>query len=224
MSEPSTSPSTETAADTADYTFSLTATNQSSLSGKRYFNVFPPYLLTPAAAGQTRMARVSDPTVASDAEPADTTMTWSGGAGTLAMFAITKDGDPTVAETVPVVLGDTVAVSWVDGTFVITPATGGTEGVITVTCTAGTPTGSQIGLTVGPASILVAAPAVGAPLTLTPDLSLTATVVFGSAYLWPKPAIWDATAPLTVTFTPGATGTVGAAIVVGPDDIIVQQS
>lgn len=227
MPELSTPLSTETADDATNYTFSLTATNQSSLSGNRYFNVFPPYLLTPAMTGQKRMARVSDPTVASNVEPADTTMTWQGGASTLTMFAVTKDENPTMAKPVQVALGNTVAVSWINGSFTIVPAAGGPEGVITVTFTEGIPDNSLIGLVVGPAPILLAVPSPLAPLTLTPDLSLTATIIFGSAYQWPKPDVWDATAPQAITFTSGAAGaasTVSATILVGPDDVIVQQS
>ena len=163
-------------------TFQLKATNDSSLSGSRYFNVFPPILTNIAANSQILTALVSAPT--SEAEPT-AMMTWKGGSSALALFAFPADASPDAAPRTPVALADTVVVDWANGAFTLTPAPGGPANGIEVTFTTAVPVETQIGLVVGPGAILLQLPVGPSPLTLMPDLSATATVVFGTAFQWP---------------------------------------
>lgn len=87
------------------------------------------------------------------------------------------------------------------------------------------PPGTKLGLVVGPGSILVR-PAMGqAVLTLTPDMSLVATVSFGTAFQLPPPPVSDVSQPMLVTFQPGTSSSgplATAEISVGVTDEIVQ--
>lgn len=212
------------AAGTTVITFQLTATNESSLSGSRYFNVFPPILKNISSKSQIRTALVSDPT--SQTTPV-TTLMWKGGDGALALFALTEGITLEGAERVPVALGDTVAVDWVGKGFTLTPAPGGPAGGIAMTFSSTIPTDTQIGLIAGPAPILVAVPPSLSPMTLEPDLSSTVTVVFGTAFQLPEPVVSDWSKEQTVNLKQIAsdTGPMAAAqIKVGLDNRIVDIS
>ncbi|WP_341487745.1 hypothetical protein [Pararhizobium sp. A13] len=180
----------------ASVPFKLTATNNSTVKGAQYFNVFPPALKNPSPISQTLTALVSDPTEDGD----KITLTWNGGSGALALFTLIDGTNPDTAERTPVALGDTVAVAWIDGAFTVTPAAGGPANAIKVTFTAGVPAGGQIGLVVGPAPILVPIPAGLSSLTLEPDLSPTVTVIFGTAFQLPKPDQSDVSNAATIAF------------------------
>lgn len=197
--------------------FELTATNESTVPGVQYFSVFPPALKNPPPKSQTLTALVSDPTNQGDA----TTLTWNGGSGALALFALIEGANPDAAKRTPVGLGDTVAVAWVDGAFTVTPAAGGPANAIEVTFAAGVPGRGQIGLVVGPAPILVPIPAGLPALTLEPDLSPTVTVIFGTPFQLPQPDQSDVSKAAVVTFT-STSPTAIAQIKIGLDNLIVQ--
>jgi hypothetical protein len=202
-------------------TFTLTATNESSVPGAQYFNVFPPKLISPAQGTVIYTALVSNQTT--KANPT-VTMSWKGGAGALAMTALTKTMKIGNAAQTPVALGETVAVDWIDEAFTLTPTAGGPEGVITVTFSQNIPADSYVGLVVGPAPVLVPIQGNGSPLTLEPDLTPVVTVAFGTAFQWPKPQVWDESNAKTVTFKQGDTNGVYAQIQVGADNLIVETS
>ncbi|MBO9100173.1 MULTISPECIES: hypothetical protein [unclassified Rhizobium] len=205
----------------AGTTFELKATNDSSLPGQNYFNVYPPILTNLDAKAQTLVALVSDAT----SKGQSTTMTWQGGNGALSLFAVTAGASPVTSPSTAVALGDTVVVDWAAGAFTITPAAGGLTGSIQVSFSAEVPPGTKLGLVVGPGSILVR-PAMGqAVLTLTPDMSLVATVSFGTAFQLPPPPVSDVSQPMLVTFQPGTSSSgplATAEISVGVTDEIVQ--
>jgi len=203
-----------------ELTFNLTATNGSSLPGAHYFNVFPPALKTPSLKSQTLTALVSQPTTS---ENPTTTLTWKGGGGALALFALASGMVIGNVERTPVALGDTVAVAWVDGAFTITLAAGGPANAVEVTFAPGIPPDAQIGLVVGPAPILVSVPAGLSSLTLEPDLSPVAMVVFGTAFQLPQPEMSDASQARTIMFNlDTAVATASAQIAVGLENRIVQ--
>lgn len=217
------SPAPGTVSATTATIFTLTTVNASSVAGPSCFSVFPPILKNLPAISQVLMALVSAPTVQGGAPGV---MTWKGGSGALTLFALVSGAAPENNPGTPVALADTVAIDWINGAFSLVPSAGGgpVDG-IEVTFTAAVPIGTQIGLTVGPGAILVQQPAGQAPLTLTPDLSLVATVVFGTAFQMPMPDMSDVSKPQTVTFTPGGTidnPTASAAIFVGLDNLIVE--
>lgn len=214
--------SADTPPAATEITFNLTATNESSLSGNQYFNIFPPALKTPSLKSQVLTALVSEPTSA--ASPT-TTRTWKGGSGALALLAVTAGASPSEAETTPVALGDKVTVAWADGVFDMTPSPGGPPNAVEVTFAPGVPADSQVGLVVGPAPILVRVPVGLSPLTLEPDLSPTVTVVFGTAFQLPKPEVSDVNKAQLITFKDGATSggaTASAQIKVGLDNLIIE--
>lgn len=86
------------------------------------------------------------------------------------------------------------------------------------------PGDSRIGLVVGPGAVLVPLMNGYSPMTLIPDLSPAATVVFGTAYQWPAPADSDVSRSQGITFKPTSATTVTAHITVGPENTIVQDS
>jgi hypothetical protein len=201
-------------------TFQLTAVNNSSVPGVGYFSAFPPGLTNIASPPQLLMGSVSPPSSLG----APVTMTWSGGAGALNLFAIAGDMKPDSAPRTPVALGDIVAVDWLDGAFTLVPAAGGPSDGIELTFTAAVPGDSRIGLVVGPGAVLVPLMNGYSPMTLIPDLSPAATVVFGTAYQWPAPADSDVSRSQGITFKPTSATTVTAHITVGPENTIVQDS
>lgn len=222
MAETSSDPAMNSAPPAAAVPFELTATNESTVPGVQYFSVFPLALKNPPPKSQTLTALVSDPTKQGEA----TTLTWNGGSGALALFALIEGASPDAAERMPVALGDTVAVAWVDGAFTVTATAGGPANAIEVTFAPGVAAGGQIGLVVGPAPILVPIPAGLSSLTLEPDLSPTATVVFGTAFQFPQPDESDVSKPATITFeqdeTTSASTPASAQIKVGLDNQIVE--
>ncbi|MDI6835861.1 MAG: hypothetical protein QMD99_09135 [Rhizobiaceae bacterium] len=207
---------------TGAVSFQLTATNASSVPGSTYFNIFPPALKNLPATAQTITALVS-PATTNTSPPV--TLAWSGGAGALSMLVLAAGAELASAEKTPVALGDNVAVAWANGAFTITPSPGGPAGVLTVTFAPGIPVGGSVGLVVGPAPILVPIPVSLSPLTLEPDVSPTVTVMFGTAFQLPAPAISDESQAQTVTFKTDPTSTsptATAAISVGLDNQIVE--
>ncbi|KAB1082362.1 MULTISPECIES: hypothetical protein [Rhizobium/Agrobacterium group] len=197
----SSGPATSSTPSAAAVPFELTATNGSSVPGFQYFSVFPPALKNPPPKSQVLTALVSDATD----QAGTTTLTWNGGSGALALFALLEGTSPNNAHRTPVALGDTVAVALVDGAFTLTATAGGPANAIEVTFAPGVPPGGQIGLVVGPAPILVAIPAGLSSLTLEPDLSPTVTVVFGTAFQFPEANESDVSQSATTTFKQDAT-------------------
>jgi hypothetical protein len=192
-------------------TLTLTATNNSSVPGPQYFNVFPPPLLvvTPQQP-QSFVPKVSGPTT-TGATPI--TMEWSTPAA-LPLIALAPGQSAAGAQQTPVTLGSTAEIAWKDNAFTVT-ATPGSGSNITLAYDSGIPLGSSVGLMIGPGTILL--PISGTGLALTPDLTPTYTVQFGTAWQPGAPAFSDTSAPETITFS-GTT----AAIVVGSDNTIVQ--
>jgi hypothetical protein len=197
----------------------LTVANDSTVSGPGYFNVFPPLLLNVPPQSQNLTALVSAPTVSGT----PTTITWNGGSGALELFAFAAGTSPDAATRTAVALGDIVTVDWAGGAFTFAPAPGGPATGIEVAFTPNVPVDTQIGLVVGPGSILVPRQANPSPLTLTPNLSPVATVTFGTAYQWPGPDVSDISKSQAVTFKPSSASPVLAAqITIGSDNLIVQ--
>ncbi len=211
---PATGESTPPAPGTA---YTLTATNASTVSGNQYFNVFPPCMTVKPAQRQRLLALVSSPTVTGEGAAAQATLTWQAGPDTLALFALTPKQSPDGAPRTPVALGDTATVTWDGGAFTIATSANGTPGAITVTFNAGIPVGSQVGLVVGPGSILVSAPTSASTMTLVPDLSPTVTVQFGTPFDPGSPGVTDVSQTATVIFAGPA-----ASITIGPDNQIQQ--
>ena len=113
-----------------------------------------------------------------------------------------------------VTLGSTATIDWKDDAFVVT-ATPGTGNTIKLTFNPGIPPSSSVGLVIGPGKILV--PIIGNGLVLTPNLAPTVMVQFGTAWQPGSPGFSDLSALTPVTFM-----STKAAIVVGPDNLIVQ--
>ncbi len=219
----SSAPATTSTPAAATVPFELTATNRSTVPGAQYFSVYPPALKSPPVSSQTLTALVSGPTEQGDT----TTLTWNGGSGALALFALIGGTSPDAAVRKPVALGDTVTVAWVNGAFTITAAVGGGPvDAIKVTFASGMPANGHIGLVVGPASILVPIPAGLMGLTLEPDLSPTVSVVFGTPFQLPQPDQSDVSERATITFeqdaATNASLTASAQIELGLENQIVQ--
>jgi hypothetical protein len=196
----------------------LTATNNSSVPGEQYFNVFPPPLTVMPEQPQTAIPMVSTATVtgAQSAAPGPQSIAvlkWPS-PPTLALIALKSGQSVDTAALTAVTLGSTVAVTWVDDGFVVTP-TPGTGNTIKLTFGPGIPVLSSVGLVVGPGPILV--PIAGASMTLAPNLTPTFMVQFGTAWQPGSPSFSDVSTLTSVAFT----GT-EAAIVVGANNLIVQ--
>ncbi|ANK85796.1 MULTISPECIES: hypothetical protein [unclassified Rhizobium] len=205
-----------------DITFSLTATNQSSVPGSRFFSVFPPELksVTPKQK-QIVTALVSGATT--QGSPPQT-LTWKGGSGALSLLAF-RGTDLASAQTTPVSLGDSVVLSWSQGAFAFARTAGTSKEQVSVTFDSGIPADGYIGLSVGPAPILLSIPKSLSQLSLEPDLSPTATVIFGTRFEFPAPDQSDLSMATSVRFTQGSGSdllTNSAQINVGPDNVIVQ--
>lgn len=201
--------------------FTLVATNASSIKGDAYFSIFPPPLKSPAVTAQVPTALVS---AATDAKTsATTTLTWNGGSGALVLLAMAAGDAPANAEKTAVALGDKATVTYANGAYAITAATGGPANAIEVIFDEGVPASSLIGLVVGPAPILLKPPAGMGSLTLEPDMSPTVKAVFGTACTYPPPENSNVDQGLTVTFLAGGGGsTASAQIAVDLDNLIVQ--
>lgn len=202
-------------------TFQLGLTNESSLSGSRYFNIFPPYLKNISTKSQVRTALVSQ---ATSRAATNTNLMWKGGEGALALLAITEGITVESAERVSVTLGDIVSVDWSGTGFTLTPTPGGPTNVISLTFAAGLPADTQVGLVVGPAPILVAA-LLGQSMALEPDLSPAISVSFGTAFQLPEPDMSDLSKEQVVTLKQTASDAgpmASAQIKVGLDNRITE--
>jgi|GEM_PF-5395566 hypothetical protein len=215
MDDKAMSAGTTAAASSSGTTFTLTATNGSSLVGPQYFNVYPLPMVVSPLLQQTPYALTSSATEAG----ANTTMSWQSGAGALAVIALAAGQEVSAAVPTPAALGSTVAITWADGSFAVTvtPPSGSPGTSIAVTVDPSVPPLSNVGLFVGPAPILVPTPVGGGSLTLTPDLTPNVTVRFGTAFNPDPSGFSDETDPATVSFI-GHT----VSITVGPDNVIVQ--
>ena len=198
-------------APTGGPAFVLTATNESTVPGPQYFSVFPPPLTVTPQQPQTPLPLVSSPTEI-DSQPT-TTMQWPS-LDKLDLIVLNDTESVEGAARTPVVPGDTAAITWKDNDFAVT-VTHGTGNDIKLTFGPNMPSPSNVGLIVGPGPILV--PVVGDSMTLTPSLTPTFTVLFGTA--WRNGAEFsDYNPPAKITFK-GTT----AAIVVGFDNLITQK-
>jgi hypothetical protein len=184
--------------------------------GEQYFNVYPPPMVVAPLLPQTPIPLVSTATVTETGDGATTTLTWQSGADALALIALAPGQDPSAAPQTPAPPGTTVALTFANGSFTAAPSSG-TGSIITVTVPDNAPPGSQIGLMIGPGPILIPMPTGGGSVVLTPDLTPTVTVRFGTSLAPGASSFSDETASIPVTFA-GST----AAIRVGPDNTIVQ--
>lgn len=223
MPEPTanTAPPSKTPVE-SEITFSLTASNKSSVPGPQFFSVFPPELKSIAPKQpQIVTALVSAPTTLASSPQI---LTWKGGTGALTLLAFRGTALQS-AQTTPISLGESVTVSWSQGAFAFARTEGASKDKVAVTFASGTPTDGFIGLTVGPAPILLSIPKGLTPLSLEPDLSPTVTVVFGTPFEFPSPNQSDLSKATSVHFAQGfGSGgpTYSAQINVGPEDVIVQ--
>lgn len=204
--------------------FTLTAKNNSSLPGKQYINAYPPPLisLSPSLSKAVMVPLVSEPVTPG----ATTTLTWNGGPPALAVIAMPLGSDPSKATPTPITTGATANVTWVNNAFVIAgtpPATPAPPppapaSPITVTFGPDIPASSCIGLAIGPGYALTAVPTPANPIILTPDLSPTVMLQFGSPYQPATTAVSDLSMPAMVTFT--GTAAMLATVTVNLDNTI----
>ncbi|MBV5333926.1 hypothetical protein JZU57_01510, partial [bacterium] len=154
---PATTPPTGAAAPMEDpepttgTPYALTCTNNSTVPGNQYFNVYSSPTVSPTLP-MTVVPLVSpatcSPNVAASAgkkssasAPASVVATWSGGAGALALFALSPGQKSIPTVTTPVTLGCTATVDYVDDAFTVTPVAG--EGsTVAVVLTANVPSSS----------------------------------------------------------------------------------
>ncbi|MDA8231476.1 MAG: hypothetical protein M0006_09060 [Magnetospirillum sp.] len=207
----------DTTSPASGQTFSLIATNGSTVPGDQYFNVFPPLMTVKPDQPQTAIALVSSATVTGGGESAQTTLTWTGGAGALALIALGPGQDPNKAPRTPVALGATATVSWDNNGFTISQTDTGSAGAVTVAFSGDIPAETQIGLVVGPGPIPVPAPPAKTTLTLVPDLSPKVAVTFGTAFRTGQPGVIDSSRQATVSFSRST-----ASITVGLENLIAQ--
>ena len=208
----STTPAAETTgASPSEPTLTLTATNNSSVPGLQYFNVFPPplFAVTPQQP-QSFIPLVSAPTETGDAA---VTMAWTTPAA-LPLLALAPGQSPSSVPQTPVSPGATATITWSDGAFKVA-VVAGTGPVITLVYSGSIPAGSSVGLVIGPGTILM--PISGTGLAFTPDLVPTYSVQFGTAWQAGAPAFSDTSASETITFN-GTT----AAIEIDPTNTISQ--
>lgn len=192
----------------------LVVKNQSTVPGIQYFNVFPPPLdVSPSPPPQelTVVPKVSDATNNSTQPKA--VLKWPAPPA-MSLVALRRGDGMGAATPTPVTLGSTVAINWQDGAFAIV-ATPGTGDTIKLTFDPAIPAGSRVGLFVGPGPTFM--PIGGEGLTLTPSLTPTYTVQFGTPAGGPVD-FRDFSALAPVSFM-GNT----ALIVVGSDNVIVQK-
>jgi hypothetical protein len=192
----------------------LVVKNQSTVPGIQYFNVFPPPLdISPLPPPQelTVVPTVSDATNNSTQPKA--VLKWPA-PPTLSLIALKRGDGMGAATPTPVTLGSTVAINWKDGAFAIV-ATPGTGDTIKLAFDPAIPTGSRVGLFVGPGPTFM--PIGGEGLTLTPSMTPNYTVQFGTPAGGPVD-FKDLSALAPVSFM-GNT----ALIVVGSDNVIVQR-
>lgn len=189
----------------------LTASNDSSVPGEQYFNVFPPLMTVAPEQRQTLFPMVSTATVTG--KQPDAVLKWSG-PPTLSLLTVEPGQSVDSATPNAVTLGSTATIDWKADAFVVT-TTPGTGNTIKLTFNPGIPASSSVGLAIGPGKILV--PIVGNGLVMTPNLAPTVMVQFGTAWQPGSPSFTDLSALTPVTFM----GT-KAAIVVGPDNLIIQ--
>ena len=206
------STTTTTAAATS---FSLTATNQSTVPGKQYFNVYPLACTTVVPSMPcTLVPTVSAATVAGTTS-AVATVTWQGGAGGMTLVVPASGTSPTA-----VALGDTVTITYADSAYTLSSVPG-TSSTVTIVLATGTSMPASIGLTTGAGMISLAPTSSTTTITLTPDLTPTVNVQFGSAYD-PLSGTSDLSQMVAVTFT--GTTSLQAGILVGPANTITQTS
>jgi hypothetical protein len=190
----------------------LTARNNSTVPGEQYFNVFPPRMSVTPLLPQTRVAKVSTPTLAGKIRHAR--LSWLSGPDTLALVVLAPGQKIGTATETPVTLGSTAALAWEDGAFSVSVAPGNGEGV-TVIFDPGIPQSSYVGLVVGPAPILV--PVINDRVQMTPDLAPIVRVRFGTPWQWGAPGFSDLSQSATVIFAGHE-----AEITVGADNLIIQ--
>ncbi|MBB4284540.1 hypothetical protein [Roseospira goensis] len=200
-------------------TYTLKAINRSTVSGAQYFNVYPPALTVSPPQPQTVIPLVSAATVSGgkDGGQESATLSWAGGADALVLIAVAPGQTPDGAVRLDVTPGSTVAVAWKDNAFTLTETGQGNGSGITVTFGPDVPGSSRVGLIVGPGTILVSVPVSGATLIMTPDLSTTVGVVFGTPDRPGGEQVRDVSPKVSVEFK-----TTHATIVVGPDNLITQ--
>lgn len=192
--------------------FVLTATNNSSVPGEQYFNVFPAPLTVKPQLAQIPVPMVSAATI-SGSKQAVAVLTWPSDQ-TLSLIVLAQGDSVDAAKRTPVTLGSTAAITWENDAFsvAVTPGTGDS---VTLTFGPGIPPSSRVGLVVGPGPTLV--PIVGDGVTLTPTFTTTFTVQFGTPWQPPPPDFSDVSASAVVAFIGRkAAITVGAENVIGP--------
>lgn len=192
----------------------LVVKNQSTVQGIQYFNVFPPPLTVIPSPPPQEVSVV--PTVSqatNNSTQPKAVLKWPAPPA-MSLVALKRGDGMGSANPTPVTLGSTAAISWQDGTFAIavTPGTGDT---IKLTFDPAIPAGSRVGLFVGPGPTFM--PIGGEGLTLTPSVTPTYTVQFGTP--WGGPVDFrDLSALAPVSFKGDA-----ALVVVGSDNVIVQR-
>ncbi len=188
----------------------LTATNNSTVPGEQFFNVFPPPLTVTPQQPQVPIPMVSTATV-SGTQPV-AILKWPSLAA-LTLIALKPGQSVDTATPTPVTLGSTAAIAWQDDDFSVT-VTPGTGNTVALVFAPGIPPSSHVGLVVGPGPILV--PIVGEGLTLTPSRVPTFMVQFGTP--WQPGSSFSDVSTLTPVSFLGPTAAIG----VGSDNVIVQ--
>lgn len=189
----------------------LLAVNGSTVQGIQYFSVFPPPLNATPDQPQTIIPAVS--TATDNVTQPLATLKWPA-PPTMSLFALSADEAISAASPTVVTPGSTVAINWKDGAFqtAVTPGSGNT---IKLVFDPAIPPGSRVGLVVGPGSTLM--PITGEGLTLTPTLTPTYSVQFGTPWRGGPVDFKDVSPKALVSFK-GNT----AKVVIGSDNLIVQ--
>lgn len=193
-------------------TLSLTCVNFSTVPGPQYFLIYPPALTLTPAQPQTRYPTVSDPTQ-SGSDRDRTEVSWDTAPDGLYFLAVEPGQPADQAARVAVSLGDTVTVSWENGTLVATVVPGGAGGVITVISPADIPASAAAGLVAGPGAVTFPLPEGGGTTTVALASTQTVSVQFGT-----PPGPNSNLSPAAAVSFEGAS----ASVTIGPDNIIRQ--
>lgn len=211
---PSPGPAPAPAPATTEGNFFLTCTNNSTIQLENHFMVYPPNLILAPSQPQVPYPMVSAPTVPGEDDTAVAVMSWAAPPAGLGFLTMAPGQTLANAASMPVELGQTVTVSWVNGQMQAVAAPGGPDGAIDVLLQPGIPSGASVGVSAGPGPVVFGVPP-ARKVTITLDMKPTFKVRFGTP---PTPdGFSDLSEAQDVTFIGP-----NAYITVGPDNTIQQ--
>lgn len=198
--------------------YALTATNNSTVPGTQYFNIYPLPLKSIPAQNQFYTARVSPPTSRQDAT---VHMNWHVDQTAITVLAMSSHAEISQAVKLTAPLGSTVTLDWQDGAYQLAISASDTGTAIIVNVSAAVPANSLVGLDTGLTPIFVNTTGAGA-LSLEPDLTPSAVARFGTAYQWASSDISEGSGCYQVIFYPTGETSAYAQIQIGMDNVITQ--